>query len=240
MLSKQGHKRPGASSLTALAAAANANAKQARHSSPRTAARPPLRGATASRTKALATLGRLVAESMGAAVPPPERRRSTVLLAHGQPAAPGASGGAALHAQATQQAPLTGNGSPTSAPRAPYGAASPPAAAPSCAAGSGPARCAAPPPLTPSKVAAQLRQLADALQGVVQRMAQRSGSYLYQHAENLAVARKQLAACDAALSALPPGRRAAGIGSGGRGWAGQGEMQLTVQLRDACAACWVS
>jgi hypothetical protein len=231
MLSKQGRKRGAAPGLAALTAAVNAGAAKAPRLAAPAAGAPPLRGATASRAKALATLGRLVADSTAAVATPSrgggggDRRRAPT-------PAPGA-GAEAAAAAASAAAPLQPRqqqGDPSAAADGSAAAATP--RAPHASPAPAPRGGAAAAPMSPGCAAAQLPRLADALQRAAARMGARGGSYLYQHAEDLAGARRQLAACEAALPALPPPARRAGS-------ARADDMALAVQLRDACASCWV-
>lgn len=202
----------------------------------------PLRGASSSRTQALATF-------------------------HGLVAAGGDSGAAGLHstpshAAAGGQAPTPLAAAPARAASTTAGASAPSSSAPNpLAAAAGtytsgmplqplplapsaapaahdpqpwPAAAAVPPasPLGAARAAQQLPRALDMLRGCAAQLAQPGGSYLYQRHEQLTAARQQLDAC---LSCLPPL-----LASGGGGVVGGGRRgHLAQLLLKGSACCWV-
>ncbi len=142
---------------------------------------PPLRGATSSRTQALATFYGLVAD--GAPAPAAANRDD----------------------QQRPPSPQRARLAPAAAPKSLGGAA--PAAAPSPAAAleQQPATAAPTTKASPAQAAQQLQTLINVLRRCSQKIACRGSGFLYQHHEEIACAQKQLRAAMAALPVVLEG-----------------------------------
>jgi len=179
--------------------------KQARRSYGGSGLLPPLRGAATSRTQALATFHGLV-EAGGNG---------------GKDVGPEAAAGndpGALRPTTTAHAAAAPAAAPPTTIAAPAGLTDPPPADPL------PTTKAA--TVSAGEAAKQLPQLVETLQRCLEKMGQRRGSYLYQHHEEIACARKQLDAC---MAALQPALAAAG-GS---------DDKVVRSLQEGSTLCWV-
>lgn len=204
------------------------------------AAPPPLRGAAASRSTALATFHGLVAAECGAPAPPGSPHHTDggggARCDRGDPRLGGSGAGASPHG------PTPRAGSSPAQSLAEAGAARAPEARErdeqqleegrrqqGRLAAQAPARTArdSDPAARTRRLALELQRTADALRACARRLASQGAAYLYQHAEDVAGARRQLAACVAALPGGADGAEAAGAAG------------LAPQLFDAASCCWV-
>lgn len=156
---------------------------------------PPLRGATASRTQALATFHGLVAGSNEASASvEPNTVKATAHLPPPQPSAA---------VQAPASAP-TARAADMAAPSKQDGGADV-AAAPLLQHDTQPHGCPGTVPalpLSPRRAAQRLPHHFEALQRCAQQITQRNASYLYQHHDDLSAAKQHLQSCMACLPAV--------------------------------------